>query len=84
MLGITLFATAEAYWLSYVLTGLAVGLLGWWVLLPVQIVLIVAMCFAADTLFNRWRVRFRYKVMTVIAIVILTAVVGDRLMMYLL
>src|SRR6266498_839341 len=74
MLGITLFATAEAFWLSYLFVPLAIGLVGWWVILPLKIILVVAMYFAGDALFNIWQAKRSYKIVAAIGIVVFTAI----------
>lgn len=75
--GITLFATAEAFWLSYLFIPLAVPLLGWWVILPLKIALIIAMYVAGDALFNIWHTRLRYKIALCLAVITGTALLSQ-------
>lgn len=77
MISITLFATAESFALSYLLTVPAVLLLGWWVVFPLKAVLVIAMYFAGDALFNRWNGQRRNKTITAVGIVMLTLILAE-------
>lgn len=77
-LAVTVFATLEAFWLSFGLVPLLFPI-GWWALISATSILIIAMYIGTDLAFDRWKTRFRYKAIAAMIIVAVTAVASDRI-----
>lgn len=75
-IALSVFAVLQAYCLSYPLVPVLAPI-SWWVWAAASAVLLILAYFLADLLFNRWTIRFRYKLAVAVAAVILAAVAGD-------